>query len=301
MAWLNYHHLLYFWTVARTGGVGRAAAELHLSQPTISAQVKALEGAIGAPLFTRVGRSLVLTDVGRMAFQYADEIFSAGRELQDALEGRRSGRPLRLTVGVADALSKLIAYRLLAPALAIPEPVQIACHEGSPDTLLAQLAIHGLDAVLSDAPVPPTVRVRAFGHLLGECGVTIFAAPPLARRLKRGFPGSLRDAPCLLPSETTTLRRGVDQWLTSRGLQPRVAGEFDDAALMMAFGEAGVGAFPAASAIEREVCRQYGVRVVGRIAEVRERFYVITVERRLKHPAIAALSAAARADLFTEE
>ena len=294
--WLNYHHLLYFWTVVREGGVVRAAEKLRLSQPTVSSQVRALEEALGERLFSRAGRRLVPTDVGQVVYRYADEIFSLGREMVDTVRGRGTGRPARLVVGVADALSKLIAYRLVAPALALPGPVRVICREGPIEKLLALLALHEVDVVLSDTPVPPTVRVKAYNHLLGECGVTFFAAPALARRLKRRFPASLAGQPFLLPGEGTVLRRQLEDWLQHAGIGPSIVGEFDDGALMKVFGENGVGAFAAASAIEPEIVRQYRVVPVGRVESVREQFYAISAERRLKHPALAAIVELGRTD-----
>jgi LysR family transcriptional activator of nhaA len=298
MEWLNYHHLLYFWTVVHEGSVARAAEQLRLAQPTVSGQIRVLEEALGEKLFTRSGRALVPTEVGRTVYRYADEIFSLGRELMDTLRDRPTGRPVRLVVGVADAVSKLIAYRLLEPALALDEPVHVVCREDKPERLLADLAVHGVDLVLSDSPVPPTVRVRAFGHLLGECGTTVFAAPKQAAALRRSFPSSLAGAPFLMPADGTALRRALDAWLEAHGVRVSVVGEFDDSALMKTFGQAGIGAFAAPSVIEREVQAQYGVRVVGRLEAVRERFYAISVERRIKHPAVAAISEQARTRLF---
>ncbi len=298
MEWLNYHHLLYFWTVARTGGVSAASAELRLAQPTISGQLRALEDALGEKLFHRVGRRLELTDVGRMVYRYADEIFTLGRELMDAVRGRPTGRPLRLAVGVADQLAKLITYRLIEPALKLPEPVHVVCREDKPERLLADLALHDLDLVLSDAPIHPSVKVRAFSHLLGECGVTIFGTKELAAKYRRNFPKSLDGAPCLLPTENTSLRRSLDQYFEQHSLRPSVVSEFEDSALLCSFGERGSGLFPGATAIEAEIRRQHGVVVVGRLETVRERFYAISVERRLKHPAVVAISDAARERLF---
>ena len=298
MDWLNYHHLLYFWLVVREGGVARAAARLRLSPPTVSGQVRALESALGEKLFERRGRHLVPTDMGRLVYRYADEIFSLGGELVDTVKGRPTGRPVRLVVGVADAVSKLIAYRLLQPALQLPEPVRIVCREDRPERLLAELSVHGLDLVLSDAPVGPAVNVRAFNHLLGECGVGFFAAPKLAQRLSGRFPESLHGVPMLLPTETTALRRALDQWFEAQGIRPQVVSEFEDSALLKVFGQQGLGVFPAPSAIEAEVRRQYGVRLVGTTTAVRERFYAISVERRLKNPAVVAICDAARATLF---
>ena len=298
MEWLNYHHLLYFWTVARHGSVSAASHELRLAKPTVSGQLRMLEDALGEKLFHRIGRRMVLTDMGRTVFRYADEIFTLGRELIDVVKGRPTGRPVRLVVGVADAVSKLIAYRLLQPALQLPEPVRIVCREDRPERLLAELSVHGLDLVLSDAPVGPAVNVRAFNHLLGECGVGFFAAPKLAQRLSGRFPESLHGVPMLLPTETTALRRALDQWFEAQGIRPQVVSEFEDSALLKVFGQQGLGVFPAPSAIEAEVRRQYGVRLVGTTTAVRERFYAISVERRLKNPAVVAICDAARATLF---
>lgn len=298
MEWLNYHHLLYFWMVVREGGVVRAADKLRLSQPTVSSQIRALEEMIGERLFSRVGRRLVPTDVGRVVFRYADEIFTLGRELVDTVRGRTSGRPVRLVVGVADVLSKHIAYRLLAPALQLPEPVRLVCREDRADKLLALLALHELDLVLADTPVPPTVHVKAYNHLLGECPVTVFAPPAMARRLRRRFPASLGGVPMLLPGDGTVLRRQLEDWFQQTGIRPSIVGEFDDSALMKVFGEHGVGVFAAPAAIVPEVRRQYHVAPVGQIDAIRERFYAISYERRITHPAIAAIAGHARDALF---
>ncbi len=299
MEWLNYHHLLYFWTVVREGGVSKAAAKLRLSQPTVSAQVKMLEGSLGERLLERQGRTLALTEAGRVVYRYADEIFTAGRELQETLKGRSSGRAIQFTVGVANAVPKLIAYRLLRPAIEGPEAVQITCREDHPDQLVAQLAVHALDVVISDTPAPSHVRVKVYNHLLGESGTTFFAAGPLARRIRRRFPRSLNDTPTLLPTVNTALRRGLEQWFEAEDLHPPVAGEFEDSALLKAFGESGRAVFPAPTAIEREVCRHYRVAVVGRAPSVRERYYAISAERRLKHPGVLAITATARTELFS--
>ena len=296
MEWLNYHHLLYFWTVAREGSVARACQRLNLSQPTISGQLRALEEALGEKLFARQGRGLVLTEVGRTVYSYADEIFSLGRELMDSLRDRPTGRPLRLVVGIADVVPKLIAYRLLEPALA--EQVQVICREDKPERLLAELALYGIDLVLADAPLSPSVRIKAFSHLLGECGICFFAVPALAAAHRRRFPASLDGAPLLLPTDNTTLRRSLDQWFDAQGVHPQVVGEFEDSALLNVFGQTGAGLFAAPAAIEREVRKQYGVVVVGRVEEVRERYYAISAERRLKHPAVVAISEAAQHYLF---
>lgn len=298
MEWLNYHHLLYFWTVAREGSLVAAGRELRLSHPTLSAQIRALEERLGEPLFLRAGRKLTLTETGRVVYRYADEIFSLGREMVDTVKGRASGRPLRLDVGIADAVPKLVVRRLLQPALTLPEPVRLVCHEGSHERLLADLALHSLDIVIADAPVPPGSSVRAFNHLLGESGVSFFATRALARSYRRGFPRSLDGAPVLLPLENLMLRRALNQWFDRQGIKPRVAAEFEDGALLNAFGADGVGVFPASTILEKDVCSQFGVQVLGRVPEVTERFYVISVERKLKNPAIVAISEAARLEVF---
>jgi LysR family transcriptional activator of nhaA len=299
MQWLNYHHLLYFWTVAREGSIVRACAQLHLTQPTISGQLRSLEKALGGKLFARAGRNLVLTDTGRLVFRYADDIFALGRELQDTLAGRPAGRPLRLVVGVADSLPKLIVYRLLEPALRLPEPVQIVCEQGKPEQLLAQLALHTLDVVLADAPVGPAHKIRAFNHLLGESGVSFFATARLAARYRRGFPHSLDGAPFLLPAENTMLRRSLDQWFDAQGIRPLIRGEFADPALLKVFGQTGTGVFAVRTAVEAETQRQHRVRLLGRVAAIRERFFAISLERKLKHPAVVAITETARAKLFS--
>jgi len=289
MEWLNYHHLHYFWVVARTGSIARASEELRLSQPTISNQLKTLETSLGHPLLERRGRGLVLTDVGRTVQRYADEIFRTGRELQQALKGLPSRERITLSVGVADAIPKLVAERLLRAAVGAVEDLHLVCREGPLPTLLAALALHELDVVLSDRPGPESVRVKAFAHLLAECGVVFLAAPGLAH-LRRGFPGSLDGAPVLLPTPGAALRQALDPWFEARGVKPQVVGEFDDGALLKAFGARGMGLFVAPTLIEKEVCAQYGVAAVGRTEEVRERFHAITVERRLRHPAVAAIA-----------
>lgn len=298
MEWLNYHHLLYFWTVVREGGVSRAAEKLRLAQPTISAQVKALEDAFGQRLFDRQGRRLVLTDAGRLVYRYADEIFGIGRELLETMKGRAPGRPVEFAVGVANSVSKLIVRRLLEPALAADAAVRLTCREDGTNALLAELATHDLDVVIADVPAPPHVRVKVFSHLLGESDLTFFAAAPLAARLRRRFPQSLDGAPMLLPSTGSALRRSLDQWMDDGNLHPHIVGEFDDSALMKAFAQGGAGVFPAPSVIASEVVRQYRVQAVGQATGVRERYYAISVERRLKHPAVLALTKAARHDFL---
>jgi LysR family transcriptional activator of nhaA len=298
MEWLNYHHLLYFWVVAREGGLVPAGKVLRLTHPTLSAQIHALEARLGEKLFTRVGRKLTLTEVGRVVFRYAEEIFQLGGELVDTVKGRSSGRPLRLEVGVVDVVPKLVVRRLLEPALGLDQPVRLVCHERSFDSLLADLALHALDIVISDAPVPTGSSVRAFNHLLGETGVSFFGVRRLVQEYQRGFPRSLDGAPMLLPLEDLTLRRSLNQWFDRHHIKPQVVAEFEDSALLEAFGESGLGIFAAPSAVEREVMAQHGVQLLGRASEVRERFYAVSVERRLKHPAVLAISEGARHELF---
>lgn len=296
----SYNHLYYFWTVAREGGVARAAQVLHLTPQTISSQLKVLEDSLGVRLFDRSGRKLVLTDAGRLALGFADEIFRLGTEMSEALKGRTSGRPLQLSVGIVDVVPKLVAYRLLEPALHLDEPVRILCREGKLDTLLADLAVHHLDMVLADTPLGGTVGVRAFNHPLGECGISFFAAPRLAARYRPGFPGSLDDAPMLVPAEGTALRGALMHWLDRLGIRPRIVGEFEDRALMQAFGQSGVGLFVSPSVIDEEIARQHGVESIGTTGEVRERYYAISTERRLRHPGVLAVSQTARLELFAE-
>ena len=298
MEWLNYHHLLYFWTVVREGGISKAAEKLRLSQPTISAQIRQLEESLGERLFQKQGRTLVPTDVGRVVFRYADEIFGIGRELMETLRGRPAGRPLQLTVGVANGVPKLVVYRLLRPASQGAEAVHLVCREDSTERLLAELATHALDVVITDMPAPATVRVKAFSHLLGESDTAFFASAAMAARLRRRFPASLSDAPVVLPTPNTALRRDLDAWFEKEDVRPRIVGEFEDTALMKVFGQGVPAVFPAPAAIEQDICRFYGVKVVGRTSAVRERYYALSVERRLKHPGVLAITNAARDEVF---
>ncbi|ADB15788.1 transcriptional regulator, LysR family [Pirellula staleyi DSM 6068] len=298
MDWLNYHHLHYFWVVAREGSIVRACEVLHLSQPTISTQLQQLEQSLGGKLFERAGRGLKLTELGQTVFTYADEIFALGKQLLDTAKGRPTGQPLRLVVGVSDVLAKLVVYRLLQPALRMPERVCLICREGNTAELLTSLAAYELDLMLSDAPLASGSRVKAFSHLLGECGITIFGKPALKKKYATDFPRSLHGAPMLLPFSSTNTRRLLDQWFDDAEISPMIEGEFEDSALMKVFGQEGLGLFPAPSVIENELCEQYGVQVVGRIDQVRERFYAISVERKLKNPAAVEISRAARSQIF---
>jgi LysR family transcriptional activator of nhaA len=297
---LNYHHLFYFWAVARAGSLARASAELRVGQPTLSTQLKLLEGELGQQLFERHGRRLALTDAGRLALRYAEDIFRTGRELQQALRGGPGGH-VRLQVGVVQVMPKLMAQQLLQPALSAVEGMQLDCREGTQEELLQALSLHELDLVLTDGPVPEGSRARTHSHLLGQSGVSFFAAGKRVEGLRRAFPRGLDGAPLLVPAEGSWLRRELDAWLQRHGLRPDVRGEFEDSALLKAFGAAGAGVFTAPTVIAEEVCRMYGVRRVGEADDLRERFYAVTVERRLRHPAVAALVESARERLFGKD
>jgi LysR family transcriptional activator of nhaA len=297
MEWLNYHHLLYFWTVAREGSIARASETLRLAQPTISEQIRLLEESLGVKLLQKKGRNLFLTDAGRVAFEYAEEIFSRGREMSDVLRGRTVGRATRFTLGIADVVPKLIAYRLILPALEF-EPIRLVCREGKPDKLLSQLAIHEVDLVISDSPLDPSLRIRAFSHLLGQSGLSFFAHPRLARRFKARFPKCLDGMPFLMPADNTDLRRSLEHWLDAQGVHPVVVGEFEDSALAAVFGEAAVGAFAAPTPTEAQVKRQYGLALLGRTRDIVESFYAISLDRQIKHPAVIAISKFAQSSIF---
>ena len=298
MDWLNYHHLLYFWTVAREGTIARAGEKLHLGQPAISTQLRHLEKSLGEKLFQKVGRKLELTEAGQMIYRYADEIFSLGREMLDTVKGRPTGKPIRFVVGVVDVLPKLIVKRLLEPAMQLPEPLRLVCLEDSLDRLLSELALNTVDLVLSDTPVTGAMKVRAYNHTLGDSTITVFGAPKLARKYRKGFPQSLNGAPFLLQGNATALRRSLETWFDTTGIRPQVRAEFDDSALLKIFGQTGEGLFAAPTVIANEIRRQYQVEVVGRIDSIREHFYAISAERRLKHPAVLAISSAARDSIF---
>jgi LysR family transcriptional regulator, transcriptional activator of nhaA len=299
MEWLNYHHLFYFWTVARAGSIAKASQELRLAQPTISNQLKTLEGSLGVKLLERQGRRLVLTDVGRTVLRYADDIFRTGHELQRAVKGLPTGQRLRLVAGVADVVPKRMAALLLQPAVDAHPELTLVCHEGPLPQLLGALAVHELDVVIADVAASEEVKVKAFNHKLGDCGTTFFAARPLAH-VKKGFPRSLQGQPLLLPAQGTAFRRSLEAWLDAGALRPIVTGEFDDTALMKAFGARGLGVFAAPQVLEDDIRAQYDVTVVGRAPDVRETYYAITVERRLRHPAVVAIAEAARAAIFGE-
>jgi LysR family transcriptional activator of nhaA len=298
---LNYKHLYYFWAVAKAGGIARASERLHLAPQTISGQLSLFEDVLGEKLFTRSGRHFELTEAGRLVLSYADEIFSLGQELEEALHHRLPGRPQQFRVGVSDAVPKAVAYRLLEPAVRLPEPPRIVCREGKLAGLLADLAVHRLDIVITDSPMPPTVDVRGFNHLLGECGVTFFATAELARRHPGAFPRCLDGAPLLFPGEDAAVRPRLVRWFSDHRIRPRIVGEFDDGALMKAFGQGGAGIFATPSAIAEQVMRQYDVVTIGATEAVTEQFYAISVERRLTHPAVVAISRSARQELFPRQ
>jgi LysR family transcriptional activator of nhaA len=292
---LNYHHLFYFWVVAKEGTIAAACKELQVAQPTISTQLRALEDAIGRKLFVRAGRHLVLTDTGRTVYRYADGIFALGQELMGTLESGHDESRERINVGIADVLPKLVAHRLLEPISNLDDPVRLVCHEAPATELLGRLATRELDLVLSDSPIGSEVSLRAFSHLLGKCGVLIMGTKDLATaRRRREFPSSLDGAPFLLPTTNTTLRGGLERWFEAENIHPMVVAEIEDSALLKAFGQAGAGLFAVPAVVEQEVMRQYGVRVVGNAPSVEERFFAITTEKKPKHRAVAAIVDAAR-------
>jgi LysR family transcriptional activator of nhaA len=293
-AMLNYKHLHYFRTVAKAGALNRAAEKLHLTPQTLSGQISAFEERLGVALFRRSGRRLELTDAGRTALTYADEIFDVGAELEETLQSRSVPRVHPFRVGIADVVPKTIAYQLLAPALTLAEPVKLVCREDRLEQLAADLSIHRLDMVLADRPLPSNMDIKGYSHPLGECGIAFLAARAVAKKMPAVFPASLDAAPLLMPGEDSALRVPLLRWLERKGVQPTIVGEFDDSALMSAFGQAGAGAFPVPLTTVHEVMRQYDVVEVGRTLEIRERFFAISVERRLSHPAVLAVSEAAR-------
>lgn len=291
---LNYKHLHYFRTVAKAGAINKAAEKLHLTPQTLSGQISTLETRLGVALFRRTGRRLELTDAGRTALTYADEIFHVGAELEDALQNNPTARVHPFRVGIADVVPKAIAYQLLAPALTLPEPVKLVCREDRLEQLAAELSIHRLDMVLADRPLPASMDIKGYSHPLGECGIVFMAARSLAADWAPDFPDCLHGAPLLIPGEDSALRVPLLRWLERRGLQPTIVGEFDDSALMSAFGQAGAGIFPVPLTTAQAVMRQYDVVEVGQTLDIRERFFIISVERRLRHPAVLAVSEAAR-------
>lgn len=297
---LNYQHLLYFHTVVRTGSITQACAELSLSAPTISAQLRSLEARLGERLLVKSGRALRPTEIGRHVFGYADQIFGLGRELVETLEHQPSQRPLRLVVGIDDVLPKEIGYQVIEPALRLGRPIRLVCREGTLEHLVAALAVHEVDVVISDAPVTPSLNIHAFNHRLGTSGAVWMAAPALAKTLRRGFPASLNGMPVLLPTNDTAIRRALDQWLEQKNVRPLMIGEFEDYAMLREFARAGHGFAPVPSVLERQFHDQFGFARIGVAQGVRAEFYAISVERRIKNPAIAAITDSAR-QLFARD
>ena len=295
---LNYHHLLYFWTVAKKGSIVAACAELELRQPTVSAQIQALEEDIGEKLFDRVGRRLFLTEAGRTVFRYAEQIFSLGTEMIEVMSGKTGATQQHLVVGINDVVPKFITHRLLKVALHLKQKVHLVCKEDSADRLFAELAIHNIDLVISDAPIKSTNNIKGYSHFLGESGVSFMAASDLAKKYKKNFPKCLHGAPLLLPTSDTSLRGQIDEYFHRRGIEPNIIAEFADSALLNMFGSEGEGIFVVSSAIEKEVKQVYGVDVIVRVPSIKERFYLITVSRQIKNPAVQAISALARKSLF---
>ena len=296
---MNYKHLHYFMQVAKTGSVMRASEQLHLTPQTISGQIQLLEDALGSALLAKSGRGLVLTEAGRLVLGYAEEIFSLGAELQQAVrEPAEKGRTLEFRVGVVDVVPKSMAYRLVEPATQLPEPVRVVCREWKLDSLLAELALHRLDLVISDAPIPASISVRAFSHRLGTSGVNFFAAPDLYERCSGAFPQCLEGAPMLLPGEDSALGQRLRAWFQARSLHPRVVGEFDDSALAKEFGRRGAGVFVGPSVLSHEIEKQLNVKTLGVAADVVDEFFAISVERRITHPCVVAITQSARNELF---
>ncbi|MGA1375712.1 MAG: transcriptional activator NhaR [Steroidobacteraceae bacterium] len=301
MRHLNYTHLLYFWTVVREGGVAQAATALHLTPQTVSGQIKLLEDQLQGALLERQGRRLVPTELGRITYAYAEDIFPKGLELASVLRGARTRGSRAVAIGVADAVPKLVTFRVLEPLLTGDGRFHVTCHEAPLPALMADLAAHRLDLVLATSAAPTDTPIKAFSHLLGESEIGFFATKSLAAKLRPGFPQSLTDAPLLLPTDRSANRRVLESWFERQGVMPRIVGELDDSALLKTFAQHGVGAFAAPLAIEAEILRQYDVVSFGRIAEPKARFYAISTERRIKHPAVAIITAAARTELFSSE
>ena len=300
MEWLNFHHLRYFWVVARKGGVRKAAEELHVSQPSISAQLGLLEESLGHKLFKRSGRSLVLTEMGQLVLSYADEIFSSGRELMNAVRQRPTKHPLRLNIGLTDAFPKLIAFQILRAAFRLDNAIHIICREGEIGPLVAQLAAHRLDIVLADEPASSSLKAKTFNHRLGRSGITFCAVPAVAAKLKRNFPQSLDGAPALLPTENMGMRAALETWFDTQGIRPRLVGEFEDTALMEVCSAGGRGFTVVHSVIDRTALKHYDLRVIAKVEECGSDFYAITADRRVKHPAAMAITEHAYSTLFAD-
>lgn len=295
---LNYRQLHYFWVVAKTGSIVRASEQLNLTPQTISGQIGLFEQTYGIELFQRVGRQLELTESGRQTLAYAEQMFQIGSELETMLRARPEEQQILFRVGVADVVPKSIVYRLLAPTMELDNVMRISCREDKLERLLADLAIQRLDLVISDSPMPGHLDIKGYSQKLGECGLSFFATPALAQLHDQPFPACLHGAPLLIPGQETVVRSRLLRWLAEQQVQPRIIGEFDDSALMQAFGQSGSGIFVAPSVIADEVCRQYGVQLIGETEAVNESFYAISVERKVKHPGIVAITEGARRELF---
>jgi len=296
---LNYRQLHYFWMVARTGSIVRASEQLNLTAQTISGQISLLEHSVGTQLFRKAGRNLELTEAGRRALPYAEQIFELGRELEGVLSAQAGKQPILFRVGVADVVPKSIVYRLLAPTMGLSEPVRITCREDKLERLLADLAIQRLDLIISDRPMPGHLDIKGYSHRLGECSISFFATAALAERHDRPFPECLHGAPVLIPGPETVVRSRLLRWFNEVQVVPRIVGEFDDSALMQAFGQSGSGFFMAPSVIADEICKQYNVVMVGQTDAVTESFHAISVDRKVSHPGIVAITEGARRELFT--
>jgi len=295
---LNYHHLRYFWVVAKEGSLRKAADKLHVSQPTISAQIAALENVFGEKLFRRGGRALALTEAGYGVLSYAEDIFRLGEELLQSTKNQPTSRPLRCLIGVADSLPKLLGYEIIKPVFNLARPVQAVCREGKADDLLAQLAAYRLDVVLADEPATSSLNIKAYNHLLGECAVNFFAAPKLAAKLKRRFPASLNGAPALLPAANCALRRSLEDWFHASDIRPQLVAEFDDMALMTVAAMDGLGFMPMPRVVAKAAVARHGLYAIGEARQCRLQFYAISAERKLTHPAVVAITSQAQTKLF---
>lgn len=295
---LNYKQLYYFWNAATHGGITRAAEQLHLTPQTISGQIHELEASLDTKLFRKHGRQLKLTKAGELAFSHAEEIFQVGKELEGLIKGHIEEGDQPFRVGISDVIPKSIAYRLLAPATELEVPVQLFCYESKLELLFAELAIHKIDMVIADRPIPSDLGVKGFNHFLGDSSAAFFATPELLASHTRPFPDILDKAPVILPGSESAMRRELERWFNKLDIQPYIKGEFDDSALMKAFGEQGYGIFPAPNVIADEVEAQHGVKKIGCADEINCQYYAISTERKLRHPAVIAISESAQNELF---
>lgn len=295
---LNYKHLHYFWVVATEGSIARAADKLFITPQTISGQLSMLEERIGQPLFDRVGRRLRLTETGRLVLRYADDIFELGKELTDVLRGAPLVGTSEFIVSAASALPKTIVYKILEPALSLSQEVSLMCREGPVETILGELAVHEVDMVLTDTPLSSAFSIKAYNHYLGQSDLSFFAATSLIKNLKGPFPACLNVAPVLLPTKQNAIRQLFDKWCHDANIYPIIRGQYDDSALMKSFGKAGFGIFFMPSIIEDEVRETFGLEVIGRLSDIKQKFYAISAERKVTHPAVAAVCSTARDIIF---